>query len=266
MNANVQVEAWPGPEAHHGRTVPTIIGRELRKTYSDLTAVKELNFEVFPGRVTGFLGPNGSGKTTTIHMMLGLVSETAGGVTINGVPYRQLQAPLTQVGASLDGQSFGRGRTGYRHLMCWAELAGASRHRVRELLHLVGLREAADRKIRTYSLGMRQRLALATALLGDPSILVLDEPANGLDPEGILWLRHMLRELARERRTILVASHMLAEAERMVDDVLLIRKGSLLYQGPLRELLDSVAAPSDGRHTDLEYAYLTLTRAEERNR
>lgn len=239
--------------------LPAIMARNVCKSFGSVTAVENVSFDVFPGRITGFLGPNGSGKTTTLRMALGLLEPTSGEVRIGDVPYAELQSPLNTVGAAMDGQAFAASRTGYQHLKCWAGLAGANSQRVDELLTMVGLRDAASRRVGGYSLGMRQRLALATALLGDPEILVLDEPANGLDPEGILWLRHTLTELAREGRTVLVSSHLLAEAQRMVDDVLLIRHGSLLYQGTLQDLLDTAESSGHGTDNDLEHAYLTLT-------
>lgn len=248
--------------ARHQATVPVIMARRLGKTFGDVRAVDEIDVDVHPGRIVGFLGPNGSGKSTTLRMMLGLLEPTSGGVTIHGVPYAKLESPLSTVGASLDGQALAASRTGRQHLRCWARLGGASHQRVDDLLELVGLSSAATRRIGTYSLGMKQRLSLATALLGDPEILVLDEPSNGLDPEGILWLRHTLRELAGEGRTIVVASHLLSEAQRMVDDVLLIREGEVLYNGGLSELLAQVPSP-DGRESDLEHAYLFLTRQSE---
>ena len=252
-------ERAPGIDSQQG-ALPSIMARDVCKSFGPVTAVNRVSFDVFPGRVTGFLGPNGSGKTTTLRMALGLLEPTSGEVHIGNVPYAKLHSPLNTVGAALDGQAFASGRTGYQHLMCWAGLAGADSQRAHELLTMVGLERASARRVGGYSLGMRQRLSLATALLGDPQILVLDEPANGLDPEGILWLRQTLTELAREGRTVLVFSHLLAEAQRMVDDVLLIRSGSLLYQGTLQDLLDSVERPEHGSDRDLEHAYLTLTR------
>lgn len=251
----------PHEPARHPATVPVILARGLTKTFGDVRAVDGIDLEIHPGRIVGFLGPNGSGKSTTLRMVLGLLEPTSGGVTIDGAPYAALEHPLSTVGASLDGQAFAASRTGRQHLRCWAGLAGASRDRVEDLLELVGLAPAAGRRVGTYSLGMKQRLSLATALLGDPRILVLDEPSNGLDPEGILWLRSTLRSLAREGRTVVLASHMLAEAQRMVDDVLLIRDGTLLYQGALADLLATSGSSDGGEGGDLERAYLSLTRA-----
>lgn len=231
----------------------------LRKTFRGFAAVEGVDFQVKPGRVTGFLGPNGSGKTTTLRMLLGLVRPDSGSVTIDGSPYHRLESPLNKVGAALDGQAFAKQRTGLAHLQCWAGIAGADRSRIDHLLEMVGLTEARNKKVGAYSLGMKQRLSLATALLGDPEVLVLDEPANGLDPDGILWLRRTLVQLAEEGRTVLVASHFLAEAQRMVEDVLMIRQGELLFQGTLESLLDYSGAPPGGGNLDLEYAYLALT-------
>ncbi len=261
MDSTTTASSRPEP-ARQQATVPVIMARKLGRDFGDVRAVDGIDIDVHPGRVVGFLGPNGSGKSTTLRMMLGLLEPSSGGVTIHGVPYTRLDSPLSTVGASLDGQAFAPSRTGRQHLRCWAGLAGASHRRVDELLELVGLSAAAGRRIGTYSLGMKQRLSLATALLGDPQILVLDEPSNGLDPEGILWLRRTLRDLAGEGRTVVVASHLLSEAQRMVDDVLLIRDGVVLYQGALTELLASVPAPEDGV-SDLEHAYLYLTRQRE---
>lgn len=239
-----------------------IEARQLTKQYGNKLVVDGIDFTVSPGRITGFLGPNGAGKTTTLRMILGLVHPTSGSVTLQDKPFHKLNQPLHHVGVVLDAQAFVRRRTGYQHLMCWAGLAGVGSARIRSLLKLVGLEDAADRPVGTYSLGMRQRLALATSLLGDPSVLILDEPANGLDPDGILWLRRTLTSLASEGRTVLLASHLLAEADLFVDDVLLIRDGRLLYCGPRIDLVAHVPHNSS-RASDLESAYLFLTRQEE---
>lgn len=239
-----------------------ISARGLKKSYGQVEAVRGVDFDVQPGRITGFLGPNGSGKTTTLRMLLGLVRPSSGQATFDGVPYSSLRTPLQQVGAALDGQAFARRRTGLGHMMCWAGLAGADQKRAKHLLDVVDLSGAANRPVAGYSLGMKQRLALATALLGDPHTLILDEPANGLDPDGILWLRKMLVSLAAEGRTVFVASHLLAEAQRMVDDVLLIRDGEVLYSGPCDNLLQTAPTAPDAAPADLERAYLHLTRKE----
>ena len=193
---------------------------------------------VEPGRVTGFLGPNGAGKTTTLRILLGLVRPTSGTATIGGAPYATLSHPLQTVGAVLEASSFHPGRTAANHLKVYAQAAGLPGRRVEEALGLVGLADVAGRKVGGFSLGMRQRLGLAYALLGDPGVLVLDEPANGLDPEGIKWMRGFLRQLAREGRTVLVSSHLLAEVQQTVDSLLIISQGRLVFQGALEELAD----------------------------
>jgi len=217
------------------RSVPLEI-RRLSKSFGTLTAVDDLSFDVAPGRVTGFLGPNGSGKTTTLRMLLGLTRPTAGSATIDGRPYQELRRPLRVVGASLEASSFHPGRSAYDHLRCFAPLAGVSDARCLDVLGYVGLAGAARRRVGGYSLGMRQRLALAQALLGDPQVLVLDEPTNGLDPEGIRWLRELLRSLAAEGRTVLVSSHLLGEVQQSVDDVVVISRGRLRHASSLAEL------------------------------
>jgi ABC-2 type transport system ATP-binding protein len=208
----------------------------LSKRFGDVVAVDDLSFEVDQGAVTGFLGPNGAGKTTTLRMLLGLVTPTAGGASIQGRPYRELAAPLRHVGAVLESSSFHPGRTARNHLRVVTTAAGLPRARADEVLAQVGLEQAADRRVGGFSLGMRQRLGLATALLGDPEVLVLDEPANGLDPEGIHWLRGFLRHLADQGRTVLVSSHLLAEVAQTVDQVVIIAHGRLVTQSTLAAL------------------------------
>lgn len=210
----------------------------ITKRFGGITAVDGLTGRAAPGVVTGFLGPNGAGKTTTLRMLLGLVAPTAGRATIGGQRYAELKHPLQTVGATLEASSFHPGRTGAAHLTIYAQAAGLARTRVDEVLGLVGLADAAGRKVGGYSLGMRQRLGLAYALLGDPGVLVLDEPANGLDPEGIRWMRGFLGKLAREGRTVLVSSHLLAEVQQTVDELLIISRGRLVFQGALNELAD----------------------------
>ncbi len=219
--------------------------RSLTKVFGrgdGVRAVSDLSFRVEPGRVTGFLGPNGSGKTTTLRCLLGLVSPTSGETLVGGHPYRELHAPLHVVGAALEASGFHPGRTARGHLSVVAASAGIPGSRVTEVLELVGLAADGHRKVGGYSLGMRQRLSLATALLGDPSVLILDEPANGLDPEGIAWLRNFLRSLAAEGRTVLVSSHVLSEVQLTVDDVVIIRKGQLVNYGALEDLSSGMAA------------------------
>ena len=210
--------------------------RALTKTYGAVQAVQDASFTAAPGRVTGFLGLNGSGKTTTLRILLGLSRPTAGAALINGRRYRDLAHPLRHVGAVLEQGVSHPGLTGRGHLRTQAPLSGASRARVETLLEYVGLDGAATRRTGGYSLGMRQRLAVATALLGEPSVLVLDEPANGLDPSGVAWLRGLLREHAEAGGTVLLSSHLLAELEQLIDDVVIIVRGRVTLQAPLASL------------------------------
>ncbi|HWC12118.1 MAG TPA: ABC transporter ATP-binding protein [Acidimicrobiales bacterium] len=214
----------------------TIVVEELTKRFGPVLAVDRLSFSVGTGRVTGFLGPNGAGKTTTLRILLGLVRASAGSATLRGLPYADLPDPARQVGAVLEAISFHPGRRARDHLRILATAARLPRARVEETLALVGLADAGHRRVGGFSLGMRQRLGLATALLGDPEILVLDEPTNGLDPDGVRWLRTLLRQLAGEGRTVLVSSHLLSEVAQTVDDVVIIDDGRLVAQGSLAEV------------------------------
>jgi ABC-2 type transport system ATP-binding protein len=214
-----------------------IVVESLRKEFGPTVAVNELTFDVRSGSVTGFLGPNGAGKTTTLRVLLGLVHATRGRATIDGQHYRQLTHPSRKVGAVLEGANFHPGRTARNHMRVVAGAGRLDKTRIDEVLGLVGLTEFADKRVQGYSLGMKQRLGIAAALLGDPEVLILDEPANGLDPEGIRWLRGFLRALAAEGRTVLVSSHVLSEMSQTVDEVIVIGKGNLIAQAPLRELL-----------------------------
>ncbi|HEX8347236.1 MAG TPA: ABC transporter ATP-binding protein [Actinoplanes sp.] len=215
--------------------------RNLTKQYKQLRAVDDLSFSVRPGRVTGFLGPNGAGKTTTLRMLLNLVTPTAGTATIGGQRYADLTEPLRHVGAVLEASSAHKGRTGINHLRVICAAAGLPKERADQALALVGLTPAAKRKFKGYSLGMRQRLGIAAAMLGDPRVLILDEPANGLDPEGIRWMRDLLKALAAEGRTVLVSSHLLSEMQVLADDVVIIAAGKLVRQGPVQEVLGEMA-------------------------
>jgi ABC-2 type transport system ATP-binding protein len=219
--------------AHRGATIDV---DGLTKQFDAVRAVDDLYFTVGPGRVTGFLGPNGAGKTTTLRCLLGLVAPTAGHATIDGRSYHDLPHPMRIVGSALEATGFHPGRNARNHLRVLARAAGIDEKRVPEVLELVGLTDSTTRSVGGFSLGMRQRLQLAAALLGDPGVLVLDEPANGLDPEGIAWLRSFLRYLAAEGRTVLVSSHVLSEVEQTVDDVVIIAKGRLVRACPLEEL------------------------------
>jgi ABC-2 type transport system ATP-binding protein len=214
----------------------TIDVSRLSKTFGQVHAVTELSFSVEPGQVTGFLGPNGAGKTTTLRMLLGLVTPTTGAATFGGVGYRDLPEPLATVGTALEASSFHPGRTAHDHLSIYARAASIDRARVDRVLAQVGLTAVGKRRVGGYSLGMRQRLGLAFALLGDPRVLVLDEPVNGLDPEGIRWIRGFLHELAAEGRTVLVSSHLLSEVQQSVDRAIIISKGRLVYEGTLAGL------------------------------
>jgi ABC-2 type transport system ATP-binding protein len=209
----------------------------LTKRFGETLAVDGLSFSVDPGRIVGFLGPNGAGKTTTMRALLGLVRPTSGTATIEGRRYAELEHPAQTVGALLDGDDLHSGRSGRNHLRVLATAAGVPHARVEELLELVELKAAGHRRAGGYSMGMRQRLGLAAALLGDPRVLVLDEPANGLDPQGIRWLRDFLRSLAGEGRAILISSHVLAEVAQIVDEVVVINKGRSVLQAPLAELM-----------------------------
>ncbi len=209
----------------------------LSKRFGKTQAVAGLSFRVEPGTITGFLGPNGAGKSTTLRSVLGLVHPDAGSAVVLGVPYRQLDRPLHRVGAVLEASEVHPGRTGRNHLRVLAAAAGLPISRVDEVLSLVELTAGGKRRVKGYSLGMRQRLGLAAAMLGDPEVLVLDEPANGLDPAGIRWLRDLLRALAAEGRTILVSSHVLAEVGQTVDRVVIIHRGRLIQQASIAEVL-----------------------------
>jgi ABC-2 type transport system ATP-binding protein len=214
-----------------------IDARGLTKRYGDKIAVDDLTFQVRPGIVTGFLGPNGAGKSTTIRMILGLDAPTAGTVTINGTPYARLAAPLREVGALLEARSVHTGRSARNHLLAMAATTGVPTRRVDDLLEMVGLTAVAGQWVRGFSLGMSQRLGIAGALLGDPHTLVLDEPVNGLDPEGIRWIRGLLRALAAEGRTVLVSSHLMSEMALTAEQVIIIGKGRLLADVPVAEMI-----------------------------
>ena len=225
---------------------PVIEIDALTKNFGSVTAVDDLSFRVEPGVVTGFLGPNGAGKTTTLRTLLGLVRPTSGTATFDGRRYAQLEQPLTMVGTALEASSFHPGRTGRDHLRTAALAAGIRLSRVDEVLEWVGLGASGRRRVGGYSLGMRQRLGLAFALLGDPGALVLDEPINGLDPEGIRWIREFLRQLAGEGRTVLVSSHLLSEVQQTVDRVIIISRGRLVHTGTLAGLEAASRVHVDG--------------------
>jgi ABC-2 type transport system ATP-binding protein len=245
--------AEPSTERPAGR----IVVDDLTKVFGGkVRAVDHLSFTVEPGSVTGFLGPNGAGKTTTLRMLLGLVNPTSGRATIGGRPYSQLSQPLTVVGAALEAASFHPARTARNHLRVYCAAASLPDRRADEVLELVGLRDAARRKVRGFSMGMRQRLGLAATLLGDPRVLILDEPANGLDPEGIRWLRGFFRHLAAEGRTVLVSSHLLNEVQEFADRVVILDRGRLIRSGSIAELTAGsdtvvVRTPQAGQFAEL---------------
>jgi ABC-2 type transport system ATP-binding protein len=233
----------------------------LSKRFGKTQAVAGLSFRVEPGTITGFLGPNGAGKSTTLRSVLGLVHPDAGEATVLGVSYAELDRPLHRVGAVLEASEVHPGRSGHNHLRVQAAAAGLPASRVEEVLALVELSAAAKRRVKGYSLGMRQRLGLATALLGDPEVLVLDEPANGLDPAGIRWLRDLLRSLAAEGRTILVSSHVLSEVAQTADRVVIIHRGKLVKQAPIEEVLAGAQGGTVVRSPELDRLAGVLSKA-----
>jgi ABC-2 type transport system ATP-binding protein len=246
------------PQASNQRAVvrrplgqPILSARNLTKRYGEVTAVEALTFALDPGTITGFLGPNGAGKTTTLRLLLGLAQPTEGEALVFGRRYQELEHPMRRVGAVLESGDFDPGRSGRSHLRALALAIGIGFDRVEELLALVELQAAAGRPVRGYSLGMRQRLGLASALLGDPELLLLDEPANGLDPAGVHWLRGFLRQFAESGRTVLVSSHVLAEVAQTVDAVVIIDRGRLAATIGLHDL--------DGGARSLDDIYLELT-------
>jgi ABC-2 type transport system ATP-binding protein len=230
----------------------------LTKRFGDRLAVDRLSFTVQPGQVTGFLGPNGAGKSTTMRMILGLDRPTAGAVTIDGRPFAELKRPMREVGALLDAKAIHGGRSAYNHLWCLAQTNNLPKRRVGEVLELVGLTEVARKRARGFSLGMGQRLGIAAALLGDPKILMFDEPVNGLDPEGILWIRNLMRNLAAQGRTVFVSSHLMSEMENTADHLLVIGRGRLIADCSVQEFIDRnselavrVRTPESGRLAEL---------------
>ncbi len=235
-----------------------IQARDLTKRYGDKVAVDHLSFTVEPGTVTGFLGPNGAGKSTTMRLILGLDRPDSGTATINGQAYRELAQPLRTVGALLEAKSFHTGRTAYNHLLFLAQTQGLPRSRVDQVLGLVGLSEVAHQRAGGFSLGMGQRLGIAAAMLGDPQVLLLDEPVNGLDPEGVLWIRNMLKQLAAEGRTVFISSHLMNEMAVTADHLIVIGRGQLIANSSTGEFIERsseksvlVRSPEAARLTDL---------------
>ncbi|WP_166997991.1 ABC transporter ATP-binding protein [Paramicrobacterium fandaimingii] len=218
-----------------------IVSEHLTKRYGDKTAVKDLSFTVRPGAVTGFLGPNGSGKSTTMRMLVGLDRPTSGTITLGGKVYSALPDPMRHVGVMLDARAVHPGRSASHHLLSIAQTHGFPKQRVNDVLEMVGLASVARKRTGGYSLGMSQRLGIATALLGDPDVLVLDEPVNGLDPDGVLWLRETLSALAREGRTVFLSSHLMSELSLIAEDLIVIGQGRLLAAGSVDEIVSSVA-------------------------
>jgi ABC-2 type transport system ATP-binding protein len=251
-DGNQALRTRPIP-ADGGPGSPVVSVRSLTKAFGELIAVEDLTFSIQAGTVTGFLGPNGAGKTTTLRLLLGLAEPTRGEALLFGRPYRELDRPARRVGAVLESNDFHPGRSGRNHLRCLALAVEIPSSRVDHVLGLVELEAVADRTVKTYSLGMRQRLGLAAALLGEPELLVLDEPANGLDPAGVHWLRTFVRRFADGGRTVLVSSHLLAEVAQAVDQVVIIDRGRVVARAALDELTSG--------DRSLEDAYLELTGA-----
>jgi ABC-2 type transport system ATP-binding protein len=231
----------------------------LTKRYKGATVVSGLSFTIRPGRVTGFLGPNGAGKSTTMRMILGLDHPSAGTVTVNGIPYAGYATPMRAVGALLDAGAVHGGRSARNHLLCLAKTNGIGVKRVDEVLGLVGLEKVAGKRPKTFSLGMRQRLGIAAALLGDPGVLMFDEPVNGLDPEGIAWIRNLMRSFAAEGRTVFMSSHLMSEMEYTADHLLVIGRGQLIADCDLAEFIARDPGGGAGPGSSLERAYLALT-------
>jgi ABC-2 type transport system ATP-binding protein len=223
---------------YHVKEPDMIEAQDLTKRYGQMTAVDELTFTVEPGRITGFLGPNGSGKSTTMRLILGLDAPTQGTVTVDGKAYRDFPAPLHEVGALLEARSVHTGRSAYHHLLAMAQTQGIPRSRVRELVELVGLDDVGRKRAGQFSLGMGQRLGIAAALLGDPEVLILDEPINGLDPEGVRWIRDLLKSLAAEGRTIFLSSHLMSEMSVTADHLIIIGRGRLIRDVSLANFVD----------------------------
>jgi ABC-2 type transport system ATP-binding protein len=209
----------------------------LTKVYGDKTAVDSVNFTVQAGRVTGFLGPNGAGKSTTMRMIMGLDRPTAGTVTVNGEPFARHMAPLREIGALLDAKAVHTGRSAYNHLLAMAATHSIPKKRVREVIEITGLADVANKKVKGFSLGMGQRLGIAAALLGDPQTIILDEPVNGLDPEGVVWVRTMVRYLASEGRTVFLSSHLMSEMALTADHLIVIGRGRIIADAPIKDII-----------------------------
>ncbi|MFE4198872.1 ABC transporter ATP-binding protein [Paenarthrobacter sp. NPDC056912] len=214
-----------------------IEAKGLTKVYGEKTAVGGVSFTVQAGRVTGFLGPNGAGKSTTMRMIMGLDAPTSGSVTVNGVPFAQHKAPLREIGALLDAKAVHTSRTAYNHLLAMAATHSIPKSRVLEVIEMTGLGDVAKKKVKGFSLGMGQRLGIAAALLGDPQTIILDEPVNGLDPEGVIWVRHLARQLASEGRTVFLSSHLMSEMALTADHLIVIGRGKIIADAPIAEII-----------------------------
>ncbi len=214
-----------------------IEARDLTKVYGDKTAVAGVNFTVEAGRITGFLGPNGAGKSTTMRMIMGLDRPTSGTATVNGVPFERHAAPLREIGALLDAKAVHTGRSAYNHLLAMAATHGISKKRVHDVIEMTGLTEVAKKKVKGFSLGMGQRLGIAAALLGDPQTIILDEPVNGLDPEGVVWVRTLAKFLASEGRTVFLSSHLMSEMAVTADHLIVIGRGRIIADAPIRDII-----------------------------
>jgi ABC-2 type transport system ATP-binding protein len=230
--------------------------RGVTKRYGEKIAVDDLSFSVSPGIVTGFLGPNGAGKSTTMRLILGLDAPTSGTVTVNGRAYRELSAPLHEIGAMLEAHAIHTGRSAYNHLLALAQTHGIPRSRVEEVIELVGLRDVARKRVGSFSLGMGQRLGVAAALLGDPATVILDEPANGLDPEGIHWIRNLLKGLAAEGRTVFLSSHLMSEMAQTADHLIVIGRGRLIADTSVAEFVRRASSDANVRVRSLRASEL----------
>jgi ABC-2 type transport system ATP-binding protein len=242
--------------------VTAVVAESLTKRFGSVLAVDDLSFTLQPGTITGFLGPNGAGKTTTLRMLLGLTAPTSGHSLVLGKPYAAIEHPALSIGAVLEATDFHPGRSGRDHLRTLGRAAGLPDSRADDVLRTVELQAAGKRRVKGYSLGMRQRLGLAGALLGDPELLILDEPANGLDPEGVRWLRDFLRSFASGGRTVLVSSHVLAEVAQTVDQVLIITHGRLVVESPLQQLTSRIGGTVRVRTPKPEQLQEALSRAQ----
>jgi ABC-2 type transport system ATP-binding protein len=254
------VTALSGSGAAGDEQSSMIEARDLTKRYGKTTAVDNLSFEVLPGRVTGFLGPNGAGKSTTLRMVMGLDNPTSGTVTIDGRPYAALRRPLYEVGAMLEAGAMHDGRSAFNHLLCVAQSNGISRRRVDEVLAMVGLTSVSGRRAGMFSMGMSQRLGIGVALLGDPQLVILDEPVNGLDPDGIVWIRNLMRSLAAGGRTVFVSSHLMAEMALTADHVIVIGKGKLIAEASVEEIIQGSSQNYVRVRTDTADAFADLLR------